>query len=163
MPGKGKAKLTPLQLKRALAMRRRCFTYQRIADELGVHMITIAKNLGRIDRKAMARLHDRTVQTKIKQLDQLENLVDEAMQAWERSQKEAREVQKMTGGTGGDRTKVIVRMQAGNPAFLAEMRAGLADIRKILGITATAETDDDQIYADAAERLKQRRSQRPAE
>lgn len=117
--------------------------------------------LARTERRVLAGLTDRATNEKVRQLAALNVLYDEAMQAWERSKEPARSARsKVTQGPAapadppaGDaaegavarqrpaddrRTEMAqeVRERDGNPAFLAEARAALADLRRLLGLDA---------------------------
>ncbi|HJU27910.1 MAG TPA: hypothetical protein VJ718_02005 [Candidatus Binataceae bacterium] len=86
-------------------------------------------------------------QWRARQLRMLENAVEEAMAAWERSKQPARRVRKKAGRAAGageagldqaiELTETQIETQVGDVRFLAEAGAALADIRKLYGLDAS--------------------------
>lgn len=133
-------KLTPEQLAEALRLRRRCWTQDRIATQLKVDQSTVSRSLARVDRLVYRRLEKRALLTRVKQVDQLEWLAEEAIEGWERSKQDVLTI-KVTDDEAGTKTETTRKRQAGAPAFLAEARGALADVRKMLGLDAMTKPD----------------------
>ncbi|HWE37967.1 MAG TPA: hypothetical protein VG406_15460 [Isosphaeraceae bacterium] len=117
----------------------------------------VRKALARAERRALAGLADRVAAEKVRQVDALELIYREAMAAWERSREPVRLARRKTveppavpppaPGADGNlpqipppeaqrrvETTVEMRGRAGDPRFLGEARAALADLRKLLGL-----------------------------
>lgn len=124
------------------ALRQRGFTHQRIADQLGLDRSTITKMLGRLSARVNAKLGQEITEHKMAQLEQLSFIIDECMQAWERSKESQKSVSKKTTDAGkltGRKAEEILMQtedQDGNIRYITEARAAMADIRKILDIDA---------------------------
>lgn len=140
-------RFTQEMLERAIELQRKCWSHERIAAELGVHRVTISKQLSRHNRRMMAAMEKRAIATKARQLAQLEWMICEAVQGWERSklaaeaEKVVEEAIKMPDGSTSPavivKTERTSKGQAGNPAYLETAAARMADIRKILGMDVT--------------------------
>lgn len=102
-------KITAEQVDRMIELRRKCWTHQRIANELGITREAVCKHLMKFSREAFRRLEDRYVAEQVAQLDQLDEMAESAMDAWQ-SKKDA--------------------------AVLGQARGALADKRSILGLDA---------------------------
>jgi hypothetical protein len=85
----------------------------RIAEELGVAIPSVYHMLHRVEKKLLAEMVDLTEREKRRQTTALHHLLDEALQAWERSKQET---------------------AVGNLQCLQEARAALADLRKVWGV-----------------------------
>lgn len=130
------------QESRAWQLRCQGWTTYRIAAEIGITQSAVWKMLRRVEQRVLAGLKDSVVRMKATQTAQLENLLDEALQAWEKSKEPAQSVTKRTVTGQGDNPTVEetvtqqMKGQCGNPTFLAEARDVLADLRKVWGIDA---------------------------
>ena len=85
----------------------------RIAEELGVAIPSVYHMLHRVEKKLLAEMVDLTEREKRRQTTALHHVLDEALQAWERSKEEN---------------------HVGNLQCLQEARAALADLRKTWGV-----------------------------
>jgi DNA-binding CsgD family transcriptional regulator len=120
MPGRPKEDPQVVRARETEAWKLRAqgWTQQRIGDKLGIDQTTVSKLLARVADRRLKELRDKVDRQRGEQTDQLSHLLDEAMQAWELSQLDAH------SGPAGD------------PKFLAEARALLADLRKLWGLDA---------------------------
>jgi transposase len=144
-------KLEPEQIKRALELRRKCWTHERIAAEFNVSRETISRVLSRVNKRALKRLVARIASVKAEQIGQLEYLIEEAAEAWHRSKLDE-VTTKTTTSTGEDsettpyeKTAVTEKGQAGDAQFLREARGAMSDIRKILGLDSKDEREQTKL------------------
>lgn len=121
------------------------FNQGEIAATLGLSRATVNKILGKIARRANKAMVDRAIEEKQIQLNRLQYVYTEAMQAWEKSKGKFHSVKQKTvkesiGNVPGIVTKEETMSSAeerdGNPAFLATAMQAMADIRKLLGLDA---------------------------
>lgn len=114
------------------------WTHQRIADQLVVDRSTVTKILQRVSSRFQGELRDTVLLEKMRQVEILHRIVDEAMQAWERSKGQeksaTRREKEKSGGSKEIETTQHAEENTGDPRYLAEARAAMADIRKILGL-----------------------------
>lgn len=131
-------KLNPEQLEIAIDLQRKCYTHQRIAEELGTHRTTVSRSLAAYNRKVTDRLLKRAYSQRARQFERLDWTIEQAIDQWHRSKLDAESVKVTEGGgeDGGDKTETTTKGQTGDPRYLAEIRAALADQRKVLGIDA---------------------------
>lgn len=90
--------------RKAWELRRKCWTQERIARELGIERSTVAKMLQRRDKVLAREFKDRAEGIKAQQAEQLEYITEEAMDGWERSKLDAemeRTVAKRLGAKPG--------------------------------------------------------------
>lgn len=156
---------------RAWALRQRGWTQQRIADDIGVDQGTICRWLDKIERRELARLSKNVEAMKVRQTGVLESILDETLQAWERSKKPKRKGTTRTAsgrpilGTDGhpiattDETKVSEAIERdGEPAFLDRALIALRDLRRLWGIDAPERRQEESgggfTVADLAARLR---------
>jgi len=116
------------------------------------------QSVHRIIRRVEARYHKQIAASvgalKARQARTLEAVVDEALDAWERSKQPARRVRKETGrpgpgnsrsdsvdGATTDLTRTEVHSRVGDPRFLTEAREALADLRKLYGLDVPKSQD----------------------
>lgn len=105
--------------KRAWELRQRCWTQQKIADELNISQSAVSQILNRLcTRYHEENLHD-IEQTKIEMINQLELIAYEAFHAWEE-------------------TKFTKYRSA---RYLDTVMKAKEQIRKILGIDLNAKVD----------------------
>jgi predicted transcriptional regulator len=117
----------------AWSLRQRGWSQLRIAAELGVSQPAVHKILRRVERRVLARLADSVESLKAKQSGQLEFLLDEAVQAWERSKgKTVRETKRES--LWNRETVTETRDACGDPRYLAEARSILEAERRLWGI-----------------------------
>lgn len=119
--------------RRAWELRTRGWTQDRIARELKLTQAGVSLILKRVVKRVLKDLGDDIVARKVEQEARLEHVVDEMMQAWERSKPVE---------VGAEGETVIVPANAqnrnpeGDPRFIEQYRNALADIRKIWGVDA---------------------------
>jgi predicted transcriptional regulator len=167
-PG-GVTKEQQIQLdKDAWALRRLGYSQARIAEELQVSQPTISRSLQRTGKAYQKELMKDVSALKAQQIEQLEHIRDDAMQAWRRSQLDYQEMtvrrQRVTDenaeGIDPDTlddwplpedddsnkrleiTTIVTRGQVGDPRFLKIAMEASAEIRKITGID-----NNDKLYA----------------
>lgn len=121
--------------RRAWELRTRGWSQTRIGAELSLDQSTISKALQRVSARVLAELRPQVEAMKAEQTAQLEHLLDEAVQAWERSRRP-----KVTTADGDD-VKTVTLETAGEPRFLAEARALLTSIRDLWGLDAPAKQE----------------------
>ncbi len=139
------AKLPPETIQQALELQAQGRTQQQISEALGVSRRTLGKYLRLYNERAMSRLEQWSMAEAGRQVAVLERMADEAIQAWERSKRDAVSVKIVRGEAAGkdgetipvDRTETTVKGQIGNPAYLAQAIAALAEIRRIIGYEST--------------------------
>jgi hypothetical protein len=133
-------------------------TETKIADELdrrGLGRVTqqaVSAMLIRVEKRVLQDLTARVGGVKARQTEALWHIFKEAMAAWERSKQTKKSMSKQMdvdegaesegGRAGASRAKVTTHLadQDGDPRFLDQARAALADIRKIWGADAPRET-----------------------
>lgn len=103
--------------RRAWALRQRGWTQERIAEELKLTQRGVGVILARLSKRYLASLGNDVNRHRAQQTTRLEHILDEAMQAWERS----RDAEGSDGAV---------------PAFLDQARGALADLRKLWGLDA---------------------------
>ena len=149
MPGRVPKEVTRQREAHAWQLRQQGCTHQRIAGDLGVDRSTVTAMLARIDRRALAQLNAAVELLKVEQTEILRDVVYEARQAWEKSKSPAvaKKVTK-TKKPGDDKGEgdadadvtaqesMTQEVQCGDVAYLAQVRAALADIRKVWGLDA---------------------------
>jgi predicted XRE-type DNA-binding protein len=115
-------------------------TQAQIAEELGVTQPAVSRMLRRFEKKLVKELAEEALVVKVRQTRQLEYIAAQAMLGWERSKQPKKTVGRRSkaGGEGqaDEVTTQQVSEQCGDVRFLTEVRAALADIRKIWGVDA---------------------------
>lgn len=134
-------RLNPEQLDEALGLQRKGKTQSEIAATLGVDRTVISRALAKYNRRVMQRLEGRAVAEKGRQLERLDYLYSQAVEAWHRSREDAETLKTTDDGSNPPRTETTVKGQAGDAAMLAQARAALADARSILGLDAPKAAD----------------------
>jgi len=141
---------------------------QAIADELdraGLGRVTqqaVSKMLRRVDKRVLSKLEDRVERRKVWLSDALLFIYGEAMAAWEKSKEPDKSIRRRvrTNELGaldpvpGEVMVLTVTDSDGDPRYLAEARAALADQRKLWGLdapTKIAPTTPDGNEADDPE------------
>lgn len=74
--------------RRAWELRQKCWTEQRIADEIGVSQSAVAQMLKRANKKLFKEFIARAEEIKAEQTAQIEYIAAEALRAWEASEGE---------------------------------------------------------------------------
>lgn len=151
MPGNVSKEVTRERERRAWELRQACWTQERIAGDLGVDRSTISKMLARIDRRLLKQVEAAVFAMKVAEDARLEFIIDEAMQAWQRSKSPAvaKRVTKTKAGEkdpgetegegkhgGRSQETVSQAAQCGDARYLVEARAAMADRRKLWGLDA---------------------------
>lgn len=109
------------------------WTHKRIAEKLLVERSTVTKILQRVSLKASQSLLKDSVAEKMRQVELLKFIVDECMQAWERSKEDTRIAAKKTS-PGKEEVTQRAEGNVGDVRYLAQAQSAMADIRKILGL-----------------------------
>jgi hypothetical protein len=111
--------------RRAWELRQEGWTQTRIAAALDLDRASVHHILHRVSLRVLAELSQDAKARKAEQDAQLSYLLDEALLAWRRS----------CGVTSDPQTGAPTPpTQPGDPRFLAEARAVLADVRKLWGL-----------------------------
>ncbi len=117
-------------------------------EEAGLGKVTqqaVSAMLLRVEARALQQMKEQVEGVKARQTDALLLIYDEAMMAWERSKTANKSITKRIdtraakeegGATGSEQVTTHIEDQDGDPRFLDQARAALADIRKIWGIDA---------------------------
>lgn len=143
---------------RAWDLRRKGYSQRRIAEELKVSQPTIFRSLQRTGKKYQVALMKDVSALKGQQIEQLEYIRDEALEAWRKSQTDYQEMtlryQRVTeenadpadtlddwrvpNEEAGEKkleiTTTVTRAQVGDPRYLKTAMEASAEIRKITGI-----------------------------
>ena len=145
--GPPKRELSRQRAARAWELRLRGHTLAEIAAALeagGLGRVSsqaIHKALRKAERRVLAGMEEAVKGELARQYAGLDHLYCESMQAWARSKgpaKLAREKSSADGAGAPARRETTheLRERTGDPRFLAEARAALADLRKLLGLDA---------------------------
>lgn len=129
--------------RRAWELRCRGWTQPRIARELGLDDSAVCRILKRVSARVLAELKDSVERVKAEQTETLQHVIDEALQAWERSKGTRKTVTRQTvsGGENDEdrqRTTQHASERTGDVAYLSEARAAMADLRKVWGVDAAS-------------------------
>jgi hypothetical protein len=127
-------------------------TPSAIARDVGIARQSVHRIIRRVEAKYNQAIASSVGRLKARQARALEAVLDEALDAWERSKHPARRVRKETGHPSSSRaddsrsgersrartdlTRTEVQSRVGDPRFLTEARQALADIRKLYGLDA---------------------------
>lgn len=124
---------------------RKGYTHAKIAEDLGLERSAVTKILRRVSSRASKEMLDEAVEEKITQIAQLHTIVEESMQAWERSKDAAKTMTQylraisIEGANGEQKnTTLKVEEQAGDARYLETAMKAMAEIRKLLGIDSPA-------------------------
>ena len=117
----------------AWEMRKRGWTVRRIAAQLGLSPSTVSRMLARVERRALRALTKRVEHQKVTSTHILDEIRDEALQAWEKSKKDRLRAVKKTSNDGTVNVQEATNREGDvsylNAAMLADDR-----IRRIWGI-----------------------------
>lgn len=144
---------TPDQLSEAIRLSKQGWTHQRIADFQEVARETVTRRLGAYHRALAQELLADGVAEIAAQIELLKQAVEELIEEWQRSRKDAEVIQSKSKGKAPpseaeavidkafaalleESTRVAGRY--GDPRIRAEIRATLAEIREMIGITSLA-------------------------
>jgi predicted transcriptional regulator len=118
---------------RAFELRCRNWSQSAIAAELGISRQAVAKALQRVERRALAKLTATVGLIKARQTLQLDHLISEAYEAWEKSKKPAKKRRiKRSGKPGeGPETTKETTWRDGDPRWIGEIRSLLSAQRDI--------------------------------
>jgi len=126
--------------KKAWEYRQQLWTQDRIAEELGVTRVAVTKMLQRVEKRNVIELDEKVTNHKLTQIEQLQAIADQAVQAWERSKESTKTVSRIKKGPAGEEgpETTIIKMQDmdGDPRFLTVALTALTDLRKIMGLDA---------------------------
>jgi predicted transcriptional regulator len=125
---------------RAMELSIRGQTQHAIARELGISQAAVSKMRHRLESRIYVELARVRGRQKAVCSLRLEHLYGQAIQAWERSQRDmTRKLQRMTqGGAQGGATvaELVTENEHGDPRYLEEARKALADLTKLWGLDA---------------------------
>jgi hypothetical protein len=116
-------------------------TYDQLAARFGIRKSQVFEDLAWVQKHWRDCLGpDKLDALKVEILQELDMIQAEAKRGWRRSLKPAsrmreRTVQPRGGGPQRETTRSVER-QAGDPRFLAELRAAWKDVRDLLGLDA---------------------------
>ena len=130
---------------RAWELRQRGWTQFRIAKELGCNQGTVSRLLARVYKRALARLDKHAARERAVQVEQLNHVVDESLEAWERSKKPRKRSSRRTGGAGkgaGDATTIEAQERDGDPVFLSTAMQAMDRIRQLLALDVSIAKED---------------------
>lgn len=132
---KGPWEPTAEQLEIYAAVCRGDRSQQQIGDAYDVTQQRISSLAARIDKWLAPQLMEQIRELKAGHTSRLMHIYQEAMRAWERSKTPGKQRTVKHGKDGVERTRVT-RFQSGDPRYLDQARAALAEIRKIWGADA---------------------------
>jgi predicted transcriptional regulator len=123
------------------------WTQQQIASFLEVSQATVCRDLAAVNAEIHERLAQMVETEKLLQVAQLKHMASQLLEAWEASKAPLQEVTETKIVIDGEQpeqaigrqVRTRVRGREGDRGYLAEARACLADIRKILGADAPIE------------------------
>ena len=111
-------------------------SYREIAGEFKISKARVCQLVKKINGWLWPQRMDEIREIKAEHTERLLHVYGEAMAAWERSKLDEETTRVKTGGQHGPEKSRVRKGQAGNPAFLQEARAALAEIRRIWGADA---------------------------
>lgn len=85
MSGRVPPEVTREREARAWELRQRCRTTRQIAHELDIDHSTVVRMLDRVEKRLLESVNADVLQVKLRQTQQLERLLSEAVSEWERS------------------------------------------------------------------------------
>lgn len=146
---------------KAWELRQKGWTQGRIAKEVGIDQGTVSRWLDAVEQRELARLASKVNRAKAFQNGVLEHLLNESLDAWERSKQPRRRITEKQGeaiqgldgktlkGPNGEDlreppqqvTEVIAR--DGAPEYLDRAFASLAQLRKLWGLDVAPKLNDE--------------------
>ncbi len=119
---------------------------RQIGSDLHISQPAVSKILARVAHRALQNHTEMLMRMKGQQTLQLDHIRQQAMTAWHASKADAtRRRQRRVEGSGSDDAQTVaevtVESQYGDPRYLAEARAALADLRKLWGLDAPQKLD----------------------
>lgn len=154
---------------RAWSLRIRGWTQERIGHELGVDQGTISRWLAQVEREELARLRESVEAQKAHQSAVLDHILDESLQAWERSKQPRSRVRKAQDGPtklgedgrpvgpGPDgQTVTEVTNRDGSVEYLDRALATLAHKRRLWGLDVAEKSQESGpgAFSDVMRRVK---------
>lgn len=118
------------------ALRAQCWTYERIAKEVGVSQLTVSYHIRKEAESYLERHLAKVDVIKAEQVHSLSTISDEAFQAWEKSKSQRRQTNKplLTIDENGEVQEP--EKETGDPRYLLVAIKAKEDIRKIIGLDA---------------------------
>lgn len=110
--------------------------YTKIGERHGCTRSNVCKLVKKINEWLWPQRMEQVREIKAEHTESLMVIFREAMAAWERSKRPEGTIRVKHGGQHGKERSRTLKGQAGNPAFLQEARAALAEIRRIWGADA---------------------------
>lgn len=150
------------------------WTYDRIADKLGVTRSAVCKMIARGMKTLAAEWAEEQYEVRIRHTQYLRHVAMESMDAFERSKVDSitiseRQPEKKADGSKPDKPEITktTKGQCGDPRFLAEARGAWREEREMWGFNAPAKQDitgevtaniggfmtKDQLYEEAKRRI----------
>ncbi len=122
--------------RRAWELRQQGQTQEQIAAELGVTHQSVSRILRRVSERTVRQLAEDVLLHKLVQNARLDHIIDEAMQAWERSKLPAVRAVRKTHDSGAEVLVVTTTSQCGDVDYLTLVREALADQSRLWGLDA---------------------------
>lgn len=128
-------------------LRKKGWTYELIAKEVGVTVGSVSKILTRLTKVYNDRFIEDVAKVKAEQVSSLEQVGYEAYQAWERSKEVAKLIrQKKAVSANGESLGISEQIlesrdQDGDPRYLTLYLKSKEDIRKIIGADAPTKSE----------------------
>jgi hypothetical protein len=122
---------------RAWELRQRGYSQMRIAQILHVDQGTVSRYLSHASKRCLSQLQDKVAHHKAELSLQLDHLIDESLQAWERSKAPKKKAAKREGGGKhglGGGTVQEIQDRDGDPAFLDRAIAAMDRKRALWGL-----------------------------
>ena len=116
--------------------------YSDIGQEFDITPQRVCQIAEEIDKYLVPHFMDKIRQTKVRHTGHLHHMFQQAMAAWEKSKLDPHEETNHVNEDGDSSHTLKRKTTAGDPTFLNQARAILADIRKIWGADAPAPKDD---------------------
>jgi hypothetical protein len=139
-----KRQITRQREARAWELRQQGWSLRRIAAEIGLGHSGVFAILRRVEKRVLAKLNADVEAEKARQFAVLDHILDEALQAWERSREPDKSITRKVGTNAlgamdpvpGEPVLLTSRDSDGDPRYLSEARSALADLRKLWGLDA---------------------------
>ena len=117
-------------------------TLADIGNQFGIVPSRVHAITEEIDKYLVPHFMDKIRQTKVRHTGHLQHMFQQSMAAWEKSKLDPHEETNHVNEDGDSSHTLKRKTTAGDPTFLNQARAILADIRKIWGADAPAPKDD---------------------
>jgi transcriptional regulator with XRE-family HTH domain len=134
---RGRREVRRARDERLWELRLQGLSQSEIARRVGISQVTVSRTLKRLNQHMLDQITASIAARKAEQVAQLDHVVSEAMQAWERSKEAAKMVQKEVHASvdgQGEETITTSRVhdQDGDPRYLRAAMDAMAEIRKVL-------------------------------